>query len=154
MTRTLLLPVLVLLAMRPALADFDSGCAAFDRGDFQAARKEWQPLAEEGHAQSQFRLGCLYTFGQGVREDQALALRLFRLAAEQGDADAQNNLGGMYAEGLGVTADQVEAYMWFDLAASTGHETAIKNRGYLADRMSAAQIAEAEARARSWRAAH
>jgi TPR repeat protein len=97
-TRTALLPALVLLAMRPALADFDSGCAAFDRGDFQAARKEWQPLAEEGHAQSQFRLGCLYTFGQGVPEDHALALHLFRLAAEQGDADAPNNLGGMYAE--------------------------------------------------------
>jgi TPR repeat protein len=64
--------------------------------------------------------GCLYTFGQGVPEDHALALRLFRLAAEQGDADAQNNLGGMYAEGLGVAADAVEAYMWFELAASAG----------------------------------
>ena len=116
-TRTLLLPVFFLLAMPVALADFDSGCTAFDRGDFQSARKEWEPLAAEGHAQAQFRLGCLYTFGQGVPEDHDLALRLFRLAAEQGDADAQNNLGGMYAEGLGVAADEVEAYMWFELAA-------------------------------------
>jgi uncharacterized protein len=153
-TRTLLLAALALLAMRAALADFDSGCAAFDRGDFQAARKEWEPLAKEGHAQSQFRLGCLYTFGQGVPEDRDLALRLFRLAAEQGDADAQNNLGGMYAEGLGVTADQIEAYMWFELAANAGHGTAIRNRAYLAEGMSAAQVAQAEARARSWRAAH
>jgi TPR repeat protein len=150
----LLLAVLVLLGMPVALADFDGGCAAFERGDFQAARKEWEPLAKAGHAPSQFRLGCLYTFGQGVPEDHALALRLFRLAAQQGDADAQNNLGGMYAEGLGVAADPVEAYMWFELAASTGHEMAISNRAYLAKGMSAAEIATAEARARSWRAAH
>jgi uncharacterized protein len=126
---------------------------AFDHGDFQTAGKEWAPLAEKGHAQAQFRLGCLYTFGQGVPEDHAFALRLFRLAAEQGDADAQNNLGGMYAEGLGVAADQIEAYMWFELAAGAGHETAIRNRAYIAEGMSAPQIAEAEARARSWRRA-
>jgi hypothetical protein len=58
-TRALFLAALVLLAMRLALADFVNGCAAFDRGDFQAARKEWEPLAKEGHAPSQFRLGCL-----------------------------------------------------------------------------------------------
>ena len=150
----LLVPVLCLLAAPIALAGFDSGCAAFDRGDFQTARKEWEPLAKDGHAPSQFRLGCLYTFGQGVPEDHLLALRLFRLAAEQGDADAQNNLGGMYAEGLGVAADPVEAYMWFELAARAGHATAIRNRAYLAQAMSADQITRAEARARSWRAAH
>lgn len=149
-----MLVALALLATRAALADFDTGCAAFDRGDYQTARKEWEPLAQEGHAQAQFRLGCLYTFGQGVPEDHALALRLFRLAAEQGDADAQNNLGGMYAEGLGVAPDQVAAYMWFELAASAGHETAIRNRAYLAEAMSAAQIARAKVRAGEWRAAH
>jgi uncharacterized protein len=152
-TRTIIVSVLFLLATGAAFADFDTGCAAFDRGDYQTARKEWEPLAQEGHAEAQFRLGCLYTFGQGVPEDHALALRLFRLAAEQGDADAQNNLGGMYAEGLGVAADQVEAYMWFELAASAGHETAIRNRAYLAEAMSAAQIARAEDLARKWRAA-
>jgi TPR repeat protein len=60
----------------------------------------------------------------------------------------------MHAEGLGVAADAVEAYMWFELAANTGHETAIRNRAYLAEGMSAAKIAQAEARARSWRAVH
>ena len=153
-TRTIIVSVLLLLVARAALADFDTGCAAFDRGDYQTARKEWEPLAHEGHAQAQFRLGCLYTFGQGIPEDHALALRLFRLAAEQGDADAQNNLGGLYAEGLGVAADQVEAYMWFELAASAGHETAIRDRALLAEAMGAVQIARAEARARTWRAAH
>jgi uncharacterized protein len=137
-----------------AAADFDSGCAAADRGDYRAAREEWAPLAEEGHAKAQFRLGCLYTFGQGVPEDHAMALRLFRLAADQGDLDAQNNLGGMYAEGLGAEPDLVRAYMWFEVAAERGHETAKSNRAFIAARMSAEQIDEAEAMAAEWRKQH
>lgn len=137
-----------------AAADFDTGCAAFERGDFAAARKEWAPLAKEGHAKAQFRLGCLYTFGQGVPEDYDMALRLFHLAADQGDADAQNNLGGMYAEGLDVEPNPVQAYMWFELAAERGHAMARRNRAFIAERMSAEQIDEAEALAAEWRTEH
>lgn len=135
-------------------ADFGTGCAAFDRGDYERARAEWESLADRGHAQAQFRLGCLYTFGHGVPEDHAMALRLYRLAAEQGDADAQNNLGGAYAEGLGVEPDLVEAFMWLELAASQGHQTALRNQAFLADRMSGEQIALARTRAAAWRQAH
>jgi uncharacterized protein len=146
-----LLAVLLVLLLLPqgagAGADFESGCVAFDQGDYQGARELWEPLAEEGHAKAQFRLGCLYTFGQGVPEDHEEAVRLFHLAAEQGDADAQNNLGGMYAEGLGVEVDLVEAYAWFELAAAAGHETAVRNRDFVAALMSEAQVADALARA-------
>ena len=79
-TRAVVLIVLGLLAMRPALAAFDSGCAAFDRGAYQAARAAWEPLPKQGHAQAQFHLGCLFAFGQGVAGDYGMALRLFRLA--------------------------------------------------------------------------
>jgi TPR repeat protein len=137
-----------------AQADFESGCAAFAQGDYAAARDDWTPLAAEGHAQAQFRLGCLYTFGQGVPEDLGMALRLYRLAAEQGDTDAQNNLGGMYAEGLGIAADPVEAYMWLELAAAGGHATARRNRAFLAETLSEAQIDAARERAREWQSAH
>jgi uncharacterized protein len=146
-----LLAVLLVLLLLPqgagAGADFESGCVAFDQGDYQGARELWEPLAEDGHAKAQFRLGCLYTFGQGVPEDHEEAVRLFHLAAEQGDADAQNNLGGMYAEGLGVEVDLVEAYAWFELAAAAGHETAVRNRDFVAALMSEAQVADALARA-------
>lgn len=153
MKRILHLIVLAWCLPAPALADFESGCAAFDRGDYEAARREWEPLVEQGNAPAQFRLGCLYTFGQGVPEDHAMALRLYRLAAEQGDADAQNNLGGMYAEGLGVAADPIQAYMWFALAAAAGHEMAARNRDFIADGMTPEQIAAAEALVREWQAA-
>lgn len=141
------LVLLLLVLAAPARADFDAGCEAFDRGDFAAAREEWRPLAEAGHAKAQFRLGCLYVFGQGVREDPEKAVALFRRAAEQGDADAQNNLGGMYAEGLGVERDLTRAYMWFELAAGAGHEMAKKNRAYVAAEMSPDDVARARAMA-------
>lgn len=152
--RVWLVAVLVVLSASALSADFESGCAAFERGDYEAAREAWQPLAEQGHAQARFRLGCLYAFGQGVPEDHAMARRLYRLAAEQGDADAQNNLGGMYAEGMGVERDLVQAYMWFEIAAGIGHAMAMSNRAFVAAAMGADQIARAEALAKDWRARH
>lgn len=148
------LALVLLLFSLPARADFDTGCAAFERGDYAAARREWEGLAAQGHAQAQFRLGCLYTFGQGVPEDLELAVRLFRLAAEQGDADAQNNLGGMYAEGLGVERDPVEAYMWLGLAAAQGHELAQRNLEFVIPLLEPEQVAEADERIRAWRKVH
>jgi TPR repeat protein len=152
--RVWLVAVLALLSASALSADFESGCAAFERGDYEAAREAWEPLAEQGHAQARFRLGCLYAFGQGVPEDLAMALRLYRLAAEQGDPDAQNNLGGMYAEGMGVEPDLVQAYMWFEIAAATGHAMAMSNRAFVAAAMDADEIAKAEALAKDWRARH
>jgi uncharacterized protein len=145
---------LVLLSTSPALADFQAGCSAFDRGDYAAAREQWAPLADQGDPKAQFRLGCLYAFGQGVSKDYAFAFRLYRLAAEQGDADAQNNLGGMYAEGMGVSPDPVQAYMWFDLAAEHGHEMALKNLAFIARSMNPEQITAARGLADRWRAEH
>jgi uncharacterized protein len=145
---------LVLLSTSPALADFQAGCSAFDRGDYAAAREQWAPLAGQGDPKAQFRLGCLYAFGQGVSKDYAFALRLYRLAAEQGDADAQNNLGGMYAEGMGVAPDPIQAYMWFELAAERGHGMARKNQAFIARSMNSEQIATARGLADRWRAKH
>ncbi len=59
-----------------------------------------------------YALGVLYAHGRGVPQDNAEALRWYRLAAAQGLADAQFFLGFMYAEGLGVPQDDVQAHMW------------------------------------------
>jgi len=151
-----LIGVLVVAAMASAsvAADFDAGCRAFEQGDFAAALEEWQPLAEQGHAQAQFRLGCLHAFGQGVPQDHLEAHTLFLQAAEQGDAEAQNNLGGMYALGWGVAVDLVEAYSWFDLASANGLDIAARNRAFVAEAMTAEEIGEARQRAKDWAAKH
>ena len=115
-------------------------------------------FAEAGHAEYQFHLGCMYTTGQGVPQDDAEAVRWFRLAAEQGRADAQFYLGGMYADGLGVPQDHVLAHMWFNLAASrvTGEarEGAVGNRDRAAGQLTPDDLSEAQRLAREWEEAH
>ena len=41
----------------------------------------------------------MYDLGEDMSEDDAEAVRWFRMAAEQGHVDAQFNLGIMYARG-------------------------------------------------------
>jgi hypothetical protein len=87
-----------------------------------------------------------------VPQDYAEAMRWYRLAAEQGDADAQGNLGVMYDTGTGVPQDYVAAHMWFNLSAAQGDASGSKNRNRMANKMTSAQIAEAQRLARDWTA--
>ena len=100
--------------------DYDAGLKAAQAGDFQTALKEWKPLADQGHADAQYNLGLMYDYGRGVVEDDAEAVRWFRLAADQGHAYAQLSLGVMYADGRGVPEDDAEAVRWLRLAADQG----------------------------------
>jgi TPR repeat protein len=85
--------------------------------------------AEAGNASAQYSLGNMYVNGRGVPEDDAEAVRWYRLAADQGVAEAQYNLGGMYDYGLGVPEDYGEALRWYRLAADQGHAEAQVNLG-------------------------
>ena len=73
--------------------------------------------AEQGAARAQFILGNMYRQGEGVAQDDAEAVRWYRLAAEQGLARAQYSLGLMYTIGWGVPQDHAEAMRWLGLAA-------------------------------------
>jgi hypothetical protein len=110
-----------------------------------------RPPADHGHAGAQFNLGVMYEKGQGVAQDDVKAARWYRRAAEQGVAEAQSALGDAYHIGRGVMQNYIHAHMWFDLAAARGDETAAENRDIVARRMTPAQIAEAQRRARAWR---
>jgi TPR repeat protein len=96
----------------------------------------------------------MYATGEGVPQDDAEAVKWYRLAAEQGDALAQSNLGVMYEFGQSVPQDIVQAHMWFDLAAEHGGEKAKKNRSIAASLMTPDQIAKANLMAREWMAKH
>src|SRR5262245_12301504 len=85
-----------------ALAEpMEDGQAAYNRGDFQEALKQWRPLADQGVARAQNNLGVLYENGKGVPADINQAMKWYRSAAAQGYAGAQNNLGMIYALGKG-----------------------------------------------------
>ena len=135
--------LLIAFAFPVSAGPFEDGVAAAETGDYVTALKIYRTLAEQGHAPSQYNLGSLYFYGQGVPQDYAEAVKWFRLAAEQGFAAAQNNLAAMYANGLGVQQDRVQAYLWWNIALAFGHEDA---RTYLDDislSMTADQIEEA-----------
>ncbi|MDG2243887.1 MAG: tetratricopeptide repeat protein [Rhodospirillaceae bacterium] len=101
-------------------------------------------LAEQGDANAQSTLGAMYDHGDGVIQDHKEAVKWRRLAAEQGHARAQAALGFMYRLGRGVIQDSVTAHMWFNIAASNGEEEAAGLRDAVAERMTPADISEAQ----------
>jgi len=113
--------VIVLAPAMPAVAGWDEAIAAFERGDFETALKEFQILADEGDPDGQVGLGAIYGGGFGVAQDYGEAARWFRLAADQGSAAAQYELGDLYYNGLGVAEDFAEAALWFERAARQGY---------------------------------
>ncbi len=140
----------------PAWAGWDEAVAAYQRGDYATALREWRLLAEQGDAAAQNNLGTMYYKGRGVPYDYAQAVKWYRKAAEQGNAGAQNNLGFMYHLGRGVPQDYSKAHMWFNLAASRyplgeDRDEAVKNRDIVAMMMTPAQISEAKKLAREWK---
>lgn len=138
------LMLLLIAAALPALADFQAGLDAFQKGDYMTAAKEWRPLAEDGDPGSQFNLGLLYLDGHGVPQSYAEAVTWFRRAAEQDYAPAQHNLGAMYGTGQGVKRDYIQAYKWLNLCAAKGNSGCVTQRDLLAKKLKPAQIAEAQ----------
>jgi hypothetical protein len=142
--RSPFLTLLLLAAAVPALADFQAGLDAFQKGDYTTAAKEWRPLADDGDPGSQFNLGLLYLDGHGVPQSSAEAVSWFRRAAEQDYAPAQHNLGAMYGTGQGVKRDYIQAYKWLNLCAAKGNSGCVTQRDLLAKKLKPAQIAEAQ----------
>ena len=114
-----------------AAADWETGQAAFERGDAAAALEAWRPLAEAGDARAQAALGSLYIHGQGVPVDHGEALRWTRLAAGQGDVTGQFNMGTILAGSLGVERDYAQAAEWFARAGEQDDAASRFNLGVL-----------------------
>ena len=62
-------------------ADLRAGLAAYLRGDYAGALREWRPLAEGGDPTAQLYLGLMYENGHGVAVDFGEARRWFDRAA-------------------------------------------------------------------------
>ena len=101
--------------------------APFARADYEAGQQAW----DEG------------------RPD--VALTEWRSAAASGDRRAMLALGRLFVQGIGAPQDYVEAHKWLNLAASRGEAAALKERDALAAKMTAEQVATAQARATAWR---
>jgi len=73
MKRVTAFAVLLVVLAAPAWADWDEGVAAYKRGDYATALREFRVLAEQGDAEAQFNLGLMYDKGQGVPQDYVQA---------------------------------------------------------------------------------
>jgi hypothetical protein len=158
----------------PALAELK---AAAEAGDAQAQdrlaeayRRQfdhtnatfwYRKAAAQGVANSQFQLAQTLIYEAStswVKVDSkparaAEGFELLKCAAQQGHTRAQLHLGRLHQEGRLVSQDYVEAYKWFAIAGRSGplDAPAMEGRMYrdrLILKMSQAEIAEGEARAR------
>ncbi len=90
--KRLVLTFAILLGLAaPAWAGFDEGVAAYKRGDYATALREWRPLAEQGVVVAQYNLGVTYYKGQGVPQDYVQAHMWFNLAVSNLAADADRD---------------------------------------------------------------
>lgn len=105
--------------------DFDKGLDAYQRQQFDAARAEFAPLAQAGHANAQYYMGNLHL----RRSETDKAVEYFTMSADQGFRSAQYNLGVIFTRGDGVAKDPEAAFKWYGLAAAQGHPTAQFNLG-------------------------
>lgn len=102
-------------------------------------------LAEKGDVVAQYNLGQMYRRGEGVPENDALAVVWYRKAANQGYAYAQYNLGYMYANGEGVPVNFIRGYLWWSMAKTQGNVLAAEGIDSLSAAMTPKQIATGQA---------
>jgi uncharacterized protein len=139
-------------------SSLEDGEAAYKRGDYATAFQLWRPLAHQGNADAQFRLGAMFA-SRPVSDDtqaaeyDAQAAAWYRKAADQGNAVAQFGLGAMYERGESVLQDYVQSHKWLSLATSNAilREVVLLKRDEVAAEMTPAQIAEAQRMAREWK---
>lgn len=120
----------------------------------EQAANWYRRAADQGDAVAQYNLGVMYGIGRGVAENEWSARVLFRNAAESGYAPAQYNLAVSYERGLGGPADLVVAYAWYDVAEQRGYVDGKGARERMAARLTAEELARAQAMSRSITESH
>jgi len=85
--------------------------------------------AENGDAESEYRVGYAYYFGEGVKENNDRAFEWFGKAARQGHAAAQCLFAEFYLLGNGGDKDLEKAREWYAKSAEQGNGLAQFNLG-------------------------
>lgn len=135
MSRLLLLATLFAFALPVSADPLADGLQAYEAGRYSQAIQLLTPLANQSNSQAQFRVGMMHYHGQGVPEDEKLAVYWLKKAAAQGHIDAMFELGNAYLLGhqaaLLVPDPDREAALWYFQAASAGHAEAQYHLGLL-----------------------
>src|SRR5450432_4036913 len=70
--------------------------AAYDKGDYETARKLYRKMAEHGNSEAMLRVAAMYEQGKGGPVDHIQAVKWFRLLADRGNREAQFSMGLAY----------------------------------------------------------
>ena len=111
---------LLLSVGTPARAGLEEGKAAYERGDFGSALREFATAADQGNPEAQVDLGKMYMQGRGTSKDIAQAIHWYHAAAAQGNSEGQFFLGGLYLMGGPISKDVPQGLKWLSLAAEQG----------------------------------
>lgn len=107
--------------------DLALGIYELNRGEFDAAIKQFQPLVTIGYAPAQYQMATVYQHGYGVEKNNQKALALFKLAAKQNFTDAQFELALIYSEGKLTQKNLIKAYQLTRAVANKGIASAQYN---------------------------
>ena len=113
----------------PVISLYQQGEKAYQAKNYEEALEYLIPAANAGDPDAQFRLGYMYSIGEGVEPSDEEAVKWYQLAADQGISVAQNNLGSKYYKGEGVGKSYEEAFKWYKKAADQGYAKAQCNLG-------------------------
>lgn len=132
--------------------------------DYAKARQYHMQAAEAGDPRSMFDIGSMYEYGLGVTKDLRQAALWYSHSADYGHAQGAYNLATMLESGEAGRKDEIEAFKYY-LIAQDGGFTGVpydNNRlridqqapapmDVLEKRLTAAQIADATARAKAFK---
>ena len=96
-------------------AGFEKGIPAFIDWDPLTSMLEWQPLAEQGNADAQYKLGTIYDYW--VLRNNLILVKWCKLAAESENISAKIFLDSVHKKGKGVLQIYKTAVKWYRLAA-------------------------------------
>lgn len=86
---------------------------AYYKREYETAFDLFKPLAEQGNAEAEYRVGWMYMYGLGIYRSYPDAIDWLTKAANQGVPEATHQVAQMYDLGLGVEKNNVISYMWY-----------------------------------------
>jgi TPR repeat protein len=119
--KSVLLFLLMVVLTGSSYASLSKAYDAYSGGNYVKAFELIEPMAKQGDARAQFRLGHLYDAGKGVSKDHEKAYKWYLKSAKQGFKTAQYNLAIMYEKGEGVSQSNKQAIKWYTKAAKQDH---------------------------------
>jgi S1-C subfamily serine protease len=106
--------------------NFNTGWAAYQKGNYAQAIGIWTRLAKQGHESAQINLGFMYDYGQGVTQSFPQAARWYRAAAIQHSAVGQYNLALLISEGKVNPLKGRSAQYWLKKSSAQGYKNALR----------------------------